>query len=229
MSTDHAFSGLEGFWAGAALPSRWAVLNSRELGQTGRDLAAALFDQDLAGVRRVLAADRAVLLRPPAAPDHDMLIIALATADVAAVDLLLAEGAPVDFDGTGRPLVFALHAAHPVFAHRLLQHGAAPQPVNDPTGPMRTAIALNSLGAAQMLLEFGASARLADADGVSAATLAAAAGRYRIAALLADGGAGIAAETLAGMAAAPHADTRDIREEQAARDRLLQAFGNLRR
>jgi hypothetical protein len=172
----------------ATLPARDATLADPRLGASGRDLAAALFDRDLPRAEALLRGDRALASMKVGA-HHDMLIVALATCEPRAVDLLLRHGAPRDGDGDGLPLGIALMATDPAFAHALLSAGASPTPPKNPLGPFRTAITAGSTGGVRMLLDFHGDPDVADELGHRPLLLALDTERFRIAELLLDRGA----------------------------------------
>ena len=176
------------FAADTVLPQRAATLADPALGQSARDLAAALFDRDLERAEILLKRD-AALARVRVGPHHDMLIVALATCDTRAVELLLRHGAPRDGRGDGLPLQIALRANDPALAHALLTAGASPNPRAQPTGPLRTAIGQGSLGGVRMLLDFGADPDVAEETGHRPLHIALDQERFRIAELLLDRGA----------------------------------------
>nr|WP_243853057.1 ankyrin repeat domain-containing protein [Sphingomonas naasensis] len=119
-----------------------------------------------------------------------MLSVALATCRAEAVDLVIHGGATLDgVDDKGLPLRLALRAGDPGFAHRLLSAGASPNPRGNPIGPLRTAIALNSLGAVRMLLDFRADPNVMEATGNRPLHTALDMEHFRIAELLLDRGA----------------------------------------
>jgi hypothetical protein len=172
-----------------ALPERSATLSDRQLGQSGRDLAAALFDRDVAGAQRLLERDPA-LARSAVGNGHDMLVVALSTCDRGLVELLLEKGADPNGRTAGVPLNIALRADEPWFALRLLQAGARPLPGPDGANdPMRTAIEMNSAGAVRLLLDHGAPVNHADRLGDRPLQYALDTERFAIAELLLDRGA----------------------------------------
>ncbi|MEG3175302.1 ankyrin repeat domain-containing protein [Sphingomonas sp. RB3P16] len=169
------------------LPQRAATLADPRLGQSARDLAEALFDRDLPRATRLLDRDPA-LAKVGFGAHFDMLVVALSTCDHQAVDLLLAKGAAPDGVTPGIPLVYALRAEAPWFAERLLRAGAAATPARDATGPINTAIALNSLDGVRMLLDFHADPNVAERTGNRPLHTALDMERFRIAELLLDRG-----------------------------------------
>jgi uncharacterized protein len=142
------------FVDGADLPDRAELLDAPALGGSGRDLVEALLTRD-AG-RAVHLLDRDPKLLEAIAADRNMLEIAVATGDIALVDILIAKGADPDGVGDGAPLVLALHARTPDLAHALLTAGASPTPPDNPLAAFRAAIALGSIAGVRLLLDFGA-------------------------------------------------------------------------
>lgn len=218
------------FAPGTDLPTRQATLTDYRLGRSARDLVEALFDRDLTRATTLLRADPA-LSRTPIGAHHDMLSVALATCEMPAVDLLLRAGAPPDGrERAGLPLRLALRAKDPDLAHRLLSSGASPNPAGSPSGPLRTAITLNSLGAVRMLLDFKADPDVMERTGNRPLHTALDMEHFRIAELLLDhradpwaidsGGANL------GSAATSPMLTHDP-EEAAAQARLAQRLSKL--
>lgn len=174
------------FVPGTELPARQAVLTDQRLGAAARDFAEALFDRDLARASQLLRGDPG-LARRRIGQHYDMLSVALATCDAAAVSLVISGGAPLDgVEEQGLPLRLALRATDPGFAHQLLQAGASPNPRGNPSGPMRTAIALNSQGAVRMLLDFRADPNVMEPTGNRPLHTALDMEHFRIAELLLD-------------------------------------------
>jgi len=210
------------FAADTVLPTRAEVLASPSLGGSGRDLAEALLDRDAARAKRLLDGDPA-LARLPVGRDHDMLTVAIASCDPALVSLLLDHGAPPDGAQPGLPLDLALRADDPELAFRLLKAGAHPNPKGHPTGPLRTAIELNSLGGVRMLLDFHADPNVQESNGRRPLHIALDTEHFRIAELLLDrgadpwavdhGGANLGSSVVAPMAT-------NAPPEDAARQRL---------
>jgi len=177
------------FASGTELPQRRETLTDQRLGTTARDFAEALYDGDLTRASELLRADPGLARRRVGA-QYDMLSVALATCRADAVDLVVRGGAPLDgVDDKGLPLRLALRAKDPEFAHRLLSAGASPNPKGNPIGPLRTAIALNSLGAVRMLLDFRADPDVMEATGNRPLHTALDMEHFRIAELLLDRGA----------------------------------------
>ncbi len=177
------------FAPGTELPTRRDTLTDQRLGPAARDFAEALFDGDLARAGQLLRADPGLARRQVGA-NYEMLSVALATCRIEAVDLVIGGGAPLDGVGEkGLPLRLALRATDPAFAHRLLQAGASPNPTANPIVPLRTAIALNSLGATRMLLDFRADPNVMEATGNRPLHTALDMEHFRIAELLLDRGA----------------------------------------
>lgn len=172
----------------ADLPRREATLADPKLGQSGRELATALFDRDLDRADTLLSADPA-LAHAKVGKDHDMLTVALATCELRAVDLLLRHGAPRNGNGIGTPLVIALMAREPDLAHALLSAGASPTPPKNPLGPFTIAIASGSMGGVRMLLDFRADVNAMDELGNRPLHTALDMERFLIAELLLDRGA----------------------------------------
>lgn len=142
------------FVDGADLPTRDELLGTEGLGASGRDLVESLLTRDTG--RAVHLIDRDPPLLEMVAANRTMLEIAVATGEVALVDVLIAKGAALDGGGDGGPLVLALHARSPELAHALLTAGASPTPAADPLAAFRAAIALGSAGGVRLLLDFGA-------------------------------------------------------------------------
>lgn len=171
------------------LPDRAATLADPALGQSARDLAAALFDRDAATAATLLDRDPA-LARMAVGAHHDMLVVALSTCDHALVDLMLEKGADPNGRAAGMPLNIALRADDPWFAQRLLQAGAKATPAPGGAGdPMRTAIELNSAGGVRLLLDHGAAVNHADRLGDRPLQYALDTERFAIAELLLERGA----------------------------------------
>lgn len=218
------------FDPGTALPRRSDVLRAPTLGASARDLAEALFDGDRARAVRLLDADPA-LARLAVGPTHDMLALAVASCDPALVSLLLSHGAPPDgVQRQGLPLDLALRAADPEMAYRLLQSGASASPASHPTGPLRTAIERNSLGAVRLLIDFRADVNAAERNGRRPLHIALDMERFRIAELLLDRGADPwtvdrSGANLGSALVAPMV-TRSA-DEEAARDRLRHRLGRI--
>lgn len=143
-----------GFVDGADLPTRDELLGTPTLGGSGRDLVEALLRRD--ANRAIHLVDRDPALLETFATGRTMLEIAVATANLGMVDVLIAKGAALDGTGDGGPLILALHARTPDLAHALLTAGANPVPVTNPLAAFRTAIALGSLSGVRLLLDFGA-------------------------------------------------------------------------
>lgn len=177
------------FAPGTELPQRRETLADFRLGASARDFAEALYDGDLDRARGLLAADPG-LARRRVGTRYDMLSIAVATCNPDAVDLVAHGGAPLDgVDDQGLPLRLALRATDPGLAHRLLAAGASPNPHGNPSGPLRTAIALNSLGGVRLLLDFRANPNVAEGTGNRPLHTALDMEHFRIAELLLDRGA----------------------------------------
>ena len=212
------------FADGTVLPQRAATLADSALGASARDLAAALFDGDLGRAEVLLKGDSA-LAAVRVGPYHDMLIVALATCEIGAVDLLLRHHAPRDGRGDGLPLQIALRANDPAFAHALLTAGASPNPAGQPTGPLRTAIGQGSIGAVRMLLDFHADPDVAEETGHRPLHIALDQERFRIAELLLDRGADAWAIDVGGANLATSAATpmMTANADEAAAQRRLAA------
>lgn len=178
----------DAFLPGTGLPRRLTTLTDPGLGQSARALAEALFDRDIARAGEFLARDPQ-LARVPVGENHDMLIVAIATADAALVTLLLHHGAPPNGRVPGLPLELGLRAYDPEIAHRLLLFHARPTPPARPTAPIRAAIAINSPGAVRLLLDFGADPNAVEETGTRPLQIALRMEHFRIAALLLDFGA----------------------------------------
>lgn len=142
------------FVDGADLPDSNDLLGASMLGGSGRDLVAALVARDAGRVVHLV--DRDPQLLEAVAAERTMLEIAVATGDIALVDVLIAKGAALDGTGDGGPLVLALHARTPDLAHALLTAGANPVPPDNPLAAFRAAIALGSGAGVRLLLDFGA-------------------------------------------------------------------------
>lgn len=212
------------FAPGTVFPERQAALANRDMGQSARDLIAALFDRDYDAAKALLDQDRTIA-RQPIGRDADVLILALATCEPRFVDLLLERGAPADGARAGAPLIMALRANEPWYAQRLLAAGATPNPADDPLGPMRTAIALNSAGGVRLLLDHGANVDAMERTGTRALHIALDMERFQIAELLLErhadpwaidsGGANLGSAVAEGMLTKSPAD-------EAAQRRLSQ-------
>ena len=213
-----------------ALPNRREIMGDAHLGQTARDLALALLAGDVATARRLLESDPR-LANEAVGSHHDMLSMAVAACDPAAVELVLARGAAPDgVEGRGVPLQLALRATQPDMAFLLLKRGASPNPKGDPAGPITTAIELNSLGGVRMLLDFRADPNLAERTGNRPLQTALDMEHFRVAELLLDrdanpwaidgGGANLGSSLASPMGTlAP--------EESAARARLIKRLARL--
>lgn len=210
------------FVSGTTPPTRAGILSDAELGQSRRDLALALLGRDWPAAERLLARDPA-LGRARVGAHHDMVSVAVASCDARAIALLARHGAPMDGAAGGVALSLALRATRPDLAFALLKAGAAPQPEGDPAGPMSTAIALNSLGAVRLLLDFKADPNLMESTGNRPLQSALDMEHFRIAELLLDRGADPWAIDGGGGNLASSLDvpmlTRSA-DEEAARDRL---------
>ena len=140
-------------------------------------------------------------------------------------------GAPLDgVEDKGLPLRLALRAKDAAFAHRLLEAGASPNPKGNPSGPLRTTIALNSLGAVRMLLDFRADPNVMEATGNRPLHTALDMEHFRIAELLLDRGADPWAIDSGGAnlgTAATTAMLTDAAEEAEAQRRLAERLGKL--
>jgi uncharacterized protein len=177
------------FAQGTELPTRRDTLTDQRLGAAARDFAEALFDGDLDRAGKLLRGD-AGLARRRVGVHYDMLSVALATCRIDAVDLVIRGGAPLDgVEDKGLPLRLALRAKDPEFAHHLLKAGASPNPAGNPSGPLRTAITLNSLGAVRMLLDFRVDPDIMEATGNRPLHTALDMEHFRVAELLLDRGA----------------------------------------
>ena len=177
------------FAQGTELPSRRETLTDQRLGAAARDFAEALFDGDLDRAGQLLRSDPG-LARRRVGTHYDMLSVALATCRIEAMDLVIRGGAPLDgAEDKGLPLRLALRAKDPAFAHHLLKAGASPNPAGNPSGPLRTAITLNSLGAVRMLLDFRVDPDIMEATGNRPLHTALDMEHFRVAELLLDRGA----------------------------------------
>lgn len=218
------------FAQGTELPTRRDTLTDQRLGTAARDFAEALFDGDLGRARQLLQGDPGLARRRVGA-HYDMLSVALTTCQIDAVDLVIRGGAPLDgVEDKGLPLRLALRAKDPAFAHRLLEAGASPNPKGNPSGPLRTAIALNSLGAVRMLLDFRADPNVVEATGNRPLHTALDMEHFRIAELLLDRGADPWAIDGGGAnlgTAATTAMLTNSAEEAAAQRRLAERLGKL--
>lgn len=212
------------------LPTRRDTLTDQRLGAAARDFAEALFDGDLGRAGQLLQGDPGLARRRVGA-HYDMLSVALATCRADAVDLVIRGGAPLDGVGEkGLPLRLALRAKDPAFAHRLLEAGASPTPKGNPSGPLRTAIALNSLGAVRMLLDFRADPNVMEATGNRPLHTALDMEHFRIAELLLDRGADPWAIDSGGANLGTAATTPMLTksaEEAEAQRRLAERLGKL--
>lgn len=178
------------FAPGTELPTRESVRADASLGQSARDLAIALLDRDLDTARTLLTRDpRLATMR--VGKDMDMLTVALASCEPAAVDLLLQAGASADGVVPGVPLTIALRAQDPWFATRLLDAGASPNPRDNPLGPMMTAIGLGSAGGVRLLLDHRADLGATERTGNNALLTALDMDQFTIAELLVARGADV--------------------------------------
>ncbi|AQR73317.1 hypothetical protein BXU08_06365 [Sphingomonas sp. LM7] len=211
------------FVPGTELPSRRDTLTDQRLGAAARDFAEALYDGDLARAGQLLRGDPG-LARRRVGTHYDMLSVALSTCRAEAVDLVIRGGAPLNgVEDKGLPLRLALRAKDPDFARRLLKAGASPNPAGMPSGPMRTAITLNSLGAVRMLLDFRADPEVMEATGNRPLHTALDMEHFRIAELLLDRGADAWAIDSGGANLGTAATTKmltDSAEEAQAQQRL---------
>jgi uncharacterized protein len=177
------------FVPGTELPSRRDTLTDQRLGAAARDFAEALYDGELAKAGQLLRGDPG-LARRRVGNHYDMLSVAISTCQADAVDLVIRGGAPLDgVENKGLPLRLALRATDPQFALALLKAGASANPKGNPTGPLRTAIALNSLGAVRMLFDFRADPNVMEATGNRPLHTALDMEHFRVAELLLDRGA----------------------------------------
>lgn len=218
------------FAHGTELPTRRDTLTDQRLGSAARDFAEALFDGDLERAGQLLQGDPGLARRRVGA-HYDMLSVALATCRADAVDLVIRAGAPLDgAEGKGLPLRLALRAKDPDFAHRLLTAGASPNPPGNPSGPIRTAISLNALGAVRMLLDFRADPDVMEATGNRPLHTALDMEHFRIAELLLDRGADAWAIDGGGANLGTAATTKMLTEspdESQAQRRLAERLGKL--
>lgn len=218
------------FAQGTELPTRRDTLTDQRLGAAARDFAEALFDGDLGRAGQLLQGDPGLARRRVGA-HYDMLSVALATCRADTVDLVIRGGAPLDgVEDKGLPLRLALRAKDAAFAHRLLEAGASPVPKGNPSGPLRTAIALNSLGAVRMLLDFRADPNVMEATGNRPLHTALDMEHFRIAELLLDRGADPWAIDSGGAnlgTAATTAMLTDAAEEAEAQRRLAERLKKL--
>lgn len=218
------------FVQGTELPTRRDTLTDQRLGAAARDFAEALFDGNLERAGQLLRGDPG-LARRRVGVHYDMLSVALATCRADAVDLVVRGGAPLDgVDDKGLPLRLALRAKDPAFAHRLLTAGASPNPAGSPSGPLRTAITLNSLGAVRMLLDFRADPDIMEATGNRPLHTALDMEHFRIAELLLDRGADAWAIDSGGANLGTAATTKmltDSAEEAEAQRRLAERLRKL--
>lgn len=148
-------------------PEETLVLKAINHGQSGRDLAAAIFAGDQAAVRRLLSADSALrtthvppVAYPDFAPDGqygDLLTFAVARCDPAMIDVLLALGVPADGALPRSALDLAIRSGQLHLAERLLKAGAQPdaQP-GDRIVPMLSAGRTADPEAARLLLYYRA-------------------------------------------------------------------------
>jgi uncharacterized protein len=143
------------------------VLQAVTNGQSGRDIAAAVFAGDVAAVRRLAGGDARLLTThvPPARyPDFrpdgqagDLLTIAVARCDGAMLDALLALGAAPDGAVPGLPLDAAVAGHDLAAAERLLAKGASADPAGEHAAwPLRTAARSADPAAARLLIARGA-------------------------------------------------------------------------
>ncbi|MDP5279639.1 ankyrin repeat domain-containing protein [Sphingomonas sp. DG1-23] len=218
------------FVQGTELPTRRDTLTDQRLGAAARDFAEALFDGNIERAGQLLRGDPG-LARRRVGTHYDMLSVALATCRADSVDLVVRGGAPLDgVDDKGLPLRLALRAKDPEFAHRLLTAGASPNPAGSPSGPLRTAITLNSLGAVRMLLDFRADPNVMEATGNRPLHTALDMEHFRIAELLLDRGADAWAIDGGGANLGTAATTKmltDSAEEGEAQRRLAERLKKL--
>ncbi|MBM6575289.1 ankyrin repeat domain-containing protein [Microvirga sp. SRT01] len=210
------------FPADTALPDA-AMLQRAGLGQSARDLGEALLAGDLDTAGRLLNADPA-LAKAGIDDRRDMLTLAVASCKPEAIDFLRRAGAPADgLNGEGYPLRLALNANDPALAHRLLLLGASATPLAAPLGPMRDAIARNSVGAVTMLLDFHADPDAMSGSGKRPLHIALDMERFRIAELLLAKGADPFAIDVGGANLGTSASTpmlTDSQEDREAQQRL---------
>ncbi len=214
------------FVDGTDLPTRSELRSASSLGASGRDLIEALIDRDHDHVAALLAGDPA--LAGAHAGGRTIVEIAVATGDVALIDLVIARGAPIDGQidgraGDGAPLVLALHARDPRFAHALLTAGAKAVPPGDPTAAFDAAIALGSASGVKMLLDFGGDPNARGALDRRPLHIALDMERFRIAEMLIDAGADLWAVDSGGANLGTAVTTPMVtqdRNERAAQIRL---------
>ncbi len=213
------------FAPGTELPSRRDTLTDQRLGAAARNFAEALFDGDIERAAQLLRSDPGLARRRVGA-HYEMLSVALATCRADAVDLLIRSGTLLNgVEERGIPLRLALRAKDPDLAHRLLTAGASANPAGNPSGPLRTAITLNSLGAVRMLLDFRADPNVMEATGNRPLHTALDMEHFRIAELLLDRGADPWAIDSGGANLGSAATTRMLTEsaEEAEAQRRLAA------
>lgn len=162
------------------LPDEQLVLEAVNNGQSGRDIAAAVFAGDIDAVARFARGDPRLLdthVPPRAYPEFrpdgqfgDLLTFAVARCDRQMVDALLALGAPVNGAVPGAPLDLAIQAGDLDLAEQLLEAGASPDPqkAGGTIVPMLTAGRHARPDAARLLIRHGADLGWIDATGTTA-------------------------------------------------------------
>ena len=227
-------AGASCFPSNVILPQREAVLAEVDHGQGGREMMDAVFAGDLAAVERLAARDRE-LLKASDTKGTDVLVAAMSRCDEPMFRRLLALGAAPDgpkgrhgrFDPYSArdqaPLILALYAKTPVFAHALLEAGATPNALYPQAhDPLEEAVRLRSRGAVRLLLDHGAEVNPPNEVGASPLETALTASAFAIAEVLLDHGADpFAADVNGGTPANSLVDFDRDAEDAAAKPRVL--------
>ncbi len=222
------------FPSNVVLPQREAVLAAVDHGQGGREMMDAVFGGDVAAVERLAARDRE-LLKASDGKGTDVLVAAMSRCDEPMFRRLLALGAAPDgpkgphgrYDPNSAqdqaPLILALYAREPVFAHALLEAGATPDALyREAHKPLEEAVRLRSRGAVRLLLDHKAHPNPPDAVGASPLQFALTASAFAIAEVLLDHGADpFAADVNGGTPANGLVDFDRDAEDAAAKPRVL--------
>lgn len=155
-------------------PDESLVLKAINYGQSGRDLAAAVFAGDRDAAARLLSADPALrtthvppVAYPNFAPDGqygDLLTFAVARCDAAMVDTLIDHGVPADGAIPRNALDLAIRSGNLPLAERLLKAGAKPDArPGEAIVPMLSAGRAADPQAARLLLRYKADPNWRDA------------------------------------------------------------------
>jgi hypothetical protein len=222
--------------ARVTLPDERLVLQAVNNGQSGRDIAAAVFEGDVETVRRLARGDPLLLdthvppkVYPEFRPDGqfgDLLTFAVARCDPRMVDALLYLGVPANGMIRGAPLDLAVRAGDLGLARRLLEAGASPDPqkAGGMIVPMLTAGRHARPDAAQLLIRHGADLGWTDSTGTTALQTIVDMDSMRVAEVLIAAGADPWAVGAGGALPARGISEPlqlTARDEEAARQRLI--------